>query len=102
MIIERTVGNFGGGCRDGGADLFVQHAQRHVGAGGGFLLDGKGADQLDRHPFAFVTDRKIAARAFGLGTPVSVLGNVDAAYAVGFGAFVRHLALPNFIIPAVA
>jgi hypothetical protein len=39
-------------------------------------------DKRGRHPFA--TNAEILERALGLGTPITIGGNVDLAHRVGF------------------
>ncbi|KDS76745.1 hypothetical protein KM22_03905 [Bordetella bronchiseptica KM22] len=73
-----------GGPHDGVCDLRIQLAQLGVDLGGGALQARHGGDQRHRHLLG--RDREEMQRALGLRAPQVLLGHLDRAESVFFGA----------------
>ncbi len=84
MLVELAVDDLLGGLDDGLADLGLQHAERHVGLGGGPLDDAERADH--GLGLALPADLEVAEAALRLRAPVLVVGDFERAEGVGFGA----------------
>lgn len=88
MIVELAIDDFLCGLDDGFADLGVQPAQRHIGAGRGLLDDAERTN--DRRGLLFPADLEVSERTLCLCAPVTVACNVDRAKCVGFCACGCH------------
>ena len=100
MVVEFSLGYFGGGLGDPARLVFSQETKLSIGQGTGFLQKPKSMDERGRHTVR--GDIKVVERSFRLGTVIPVVGHLDLAHRVGFrpllvrfGVFWCHLSFMN-------
>ncbi len=84
MIVQLAFNDFFGGLHDHFAQFGIHLAEVHIGFSGGLLDDAKGAD--DRLWLFFPANLEVSEAALSLRAPIGVIGDLDGAHRVGFGA----------------
>ena len=84
VIVELALDHFARGAGDGPGSARVDQAEFAIGLRRRQFDDAECVHDLDRH--AIAADPEVLPRAFGLGAPIAIGGDVDRTEAVGLAA----------------